>query len=356
MVELIGAVNAQGRWCIVPFFYSRVTKGRRWSVPNFESRHYFIEDLSKDEYRSVVSKAISEASLIILGSLWQQSNLIPLSIAANLGKPIVLWAERPGVRFNGLLMRLLRDTLIRHQFRNLIGVWGIGSWATVDYKRILSRARFHRNMPYASNLDRFFQARGTLTAHSSESGLRFLYSGEISIRKGVDLLIRAFLRIVASGVDVTLTLIGSGPLEHELRRLVPVEQANRIQFLGFVNWEQLPTVYSAHDILVAPSRYDGWGLIIMEGLAAGMPVIATNRMGAALDYVLDGENGWLIQADDEDALESAIRKATIAPVTQMGKLAQESAATWTLDKAARQWCDLADEAAQISANRGKQPS
>ena len=79
-------------------------------------------------------------------------------------------------------------------------------------------------------------------------------------------------------------------------------------FLGFRQWSELPAVYAEHDVLCAPSRYDGWGLIVAEGLAAGMPVIATSAMGAAHDLVTSA-NGWKIPANDADALRKALTRA-----------------------------------------------
>jgi glycosyltransferase involved in cell wall biosynthesis len=67
------------------------------------------------------------------------------------------------------------------------------------------------------------------------------------------------------------------------------------------------------DVLCVPSRYDGWGLVVPEGLASGLPVIATDRMGAALEFVENGRNGWLIPAGDGSAV-NAMREAALMPV------------------------------------------
>ena len=77
-----------------------------------------------------------------------------------------------------------------------------------------------------------------------------------------------------------------------------------------------------------PSRYDGWGLVIPEGMAAGLPVIATNRMGAALDLIRPGINGWLITAGDLDELAKAISEAVqlnTQKLTDMSVNARETA-------------------------------
>ena len=73
-----------------------------------------------------------------------------------------------------------------------------------------------------------------------------------------------------------------------------------------------PAIYSRSHILCAPSRYDGWGLIVPEGLAAGMPVIATDMMGAGRELIAE-KNGWLIRAGNLDDLVDAMRQAASQP-------------------------------------------
>ncbi len=103
-------------------------------------------------------------------------------------------------------------------------------------------------------------------------------------------------------------------------RRVLNEFVNRVQFEGFKDWDDLPSFYSASDILCAPSRYDGWGLIVPEGLAAGMPVIATDSMGAAHELIAHGRNGWRIPADNVEALSRALREAIEMPEAQLQKM------------------------------------
>ena len=76
-------------------------------------------------------------------------------------------------------------------------------------------------------------------------------------------------------------------------------------FAGFRQWHELPDVYRDHDVLVAPSRYDGWGLIVPEGLAAGMPVIGTAAMGSARDLVSQ-DAGWVVAEDEIAPLAEAM--------------------------------------------------
>ena len=105
---------------------------------------------------------------------------------------------------------------------------------------------------------------------------------------------------------------------------------DRVEFVGFKDWDELPEEYARADVLCVPSRYDGWGLVVPEGLASGLPVIATDRMGAALEFVENRRNGWLIRADDEEALFDAMREAASIRLDERGNGHAESVSAHSL--------------------------
>jgi glycosyltransferase involved in cell wall biosynthesis len=114
--------------------------------------------------------------------------------------------------------------------------------------------------------------------------------------------------------------------------------------MGFKDWSELPAEYARADVLCVPSRYDGWGLVVPEGLAAGLPVIATDRTGAALEFVKSGVNGWLIRAGDEEALLTAMREAALMPtLSEMSRRARESVSAHTLQSGAMRFVDYAEQ-------------
>jgi glycosyltransferase involved in cell wall biosynthesis len=124
-----------------------------------------------------------------------------------------------------------------------------------------------------------------------------------------------------------------------MHKLAPVSE--RVEFVGFRDWHELPGEYAAADVLCVPSRYDGWGLVVPEGLAAGLPVIATDRMGAALEFVRRGRNGWLVPAGDEEALLGAMREAA---VDELPGGARESVSEHTLENGAGRFFRYAEKA------------
>jgi len=132
-------------------------------------------------------------------------------------------------------------------------------------------------------------------------------SGEQSI-KGVSYLLNA-LRMLRNGVEVKLTIIGSpAPNGQNLRLIKDYGLEDMVTFTGRVTMEELIRRYSAAEICVVPSLYEGFGLPAAEAMACRLPVVTTT--GGALPEVVgrDGETGILVPPADADALAAAIRR------------------------------------------------
>src|SRR6266404_1499463 len=90
-------------------------------------------------------------------------------------------------------------------------------------------------------------------------------------------------------------------------KLVGPATKARIQYEGFQSPENLPAYFAQADVFVLPSRHDGWGVVVNQALAAGLPIIASDAVGAGLDYVENGINGVNVHAGCVDALYDAMK-------------------------------------------------
>jgi glycosyltransferase involved in cell wall biosynthesis len=256
------------------------------------------------------------------------------------------WGERPGLRQPVWAGRLLRKWKLSKLHASEAPIWGIGEFAVDGYRREFGAARSYFNLPYFSDLERFAN-EPRITREASAERV-FLFSGSLIERKGVDLLARAFVRL-AREAGVRLKIAGEGHLQEGIARiLAPVRE--RVEFVGFKDWSALPELYASADVLCVPSRYDGWGLVVPEGLASGLPVIATDRMGAGLEFVRTRENGWLIPAGDEDAILGAMREAVLlseAELGQLGQRAQASVSEHTLAHGVERFVSYTREAVNV---------
>jgi glycosyltransferase involved in cell wall biosynthesis len=140
----------------------------------------------------------------------------------------------------------------------------------------------------------------------------FLYVGRYTAVKRLPLLISAHARAVARlGRPAPLVLVGGHPGEWEGEHPLATARriGNRQVFLaGWRPHEELPQALNAADALVLPSVAEAFGLVLVEAMACGLPVIACRTPGPAA-IVADGGTGWLIPPDDEDALIDALVSA-----------------------------------------------
>jgi glycosyltransferase involved in cell wall biosynthesis len=124
------------------------------------------------------------------------------------------------------------------------------------------------------------------------------FVGRLSPEKGPEVFVRAALQLQARCPGAQAVLIGDGPLRPQLQR--QIEQlglVGRVHLAG--EWEDMPAVYAALDLLVMPSHSEAMPLALMEAMACGLAVVAT-RVGGVPDIVEHGASGWLVGCNDFD--------------------------------------------------------
>lgn len=163
---------------------------------------------------------------------------------------------------------------------------------------------------------------------SPHDAVQFLWAGTFSVRKGAHYLLQAWRQIKPRS-SATLRIFGSIALPQILLQAIP----EGIEFAGSVPHVELPKQYQRADALVFPTLCDGFGMVVTEAFAQGLPVITTDRAGAS-DLVKHGVNGLIVPAGDAQALAEALEWCITHRVElqAMRQAALETAASW-------QWSD-----------------
>lgn len=134
-----------------------------------------------------------------------------------------------------------------------------------------------------------------------------IYAGKLTQMKAVDVLLQA-VRLYEERLPETLTLIvGDGEEREELERLAEDLHLQSVRFFGNVDQQSLRRLYNVSDISVVPSRREAFGLVALEAMACGIPVVATNS-GGLPDFVND-EVGVLVKPEDPQDLADGILTA-----------------------------------------------
>ena len=169
----------------------------------------------------------------------------------------------------------------------------------------------------------FFCDRGTAR------DIDLLYLGRLSVEKGVDLLLQAL-----SGIELRgrIVIAGDGPEGSRLRAEAE-RNAQPVEFVGRVDRNQVRDLLCRSRLLVVPSRSEPQGVVVLEALASGTPVIGSN-VGGIPEMIRDGENGWLFRSHSSDDLRRAIVKAFQEPekLHDMRTRARQSVQGFSLDE------------------------
>ena len=161
-------------------------------------------------------------------------------------------------------------------------------------------------------------------------------------RKGVDVLLLAFDRLIASGVDARLLLVGREAELPKFMNLVSPATRLKVDYEGFQAPESLPSYFARSDVFVLPSRHDGWGVVVNQALATGIPIITSDAVGAGLDYVRNGINGVTVKAGDVDELYGALQTFAHNPelVQEWGLKSREMSHALTPEAGAQKWVQV----------------
>lgn len=134
----------------------------------------------------------------------------------------------------------------------------------------------------------------------SDGTTRYLFVGRLIERKGLDVLLEAFERVDGG----ELRIAGDGPLREMVEAAAGRDP--RIRLIGHIAGEALARAYQDADVLVVPSLYEPWGLVVHEGLAYGLPVVVTDEVGAADDLIERDVNGYVVAAGSAEELGEAM--------------------------------------------------
>lgn len=141
---------------------------------------------------------------------------------------------------------------------------------------------------------------------------RVLFCGRFSYYKGLHVLVEAMSRLPSA----SLVLVGQGEKEEELKRQVKdLNLQERVAFLGHLPDDLYAAVYHTADIFVLPSIYrsEAFGIVGLEAMAAGLPLITTELGTGTSFYNVDGETGYVVPPMDPDALVEALQKMLSNP-------------------------------------------
>jgi glycosyltransferase involved in cell wall biosynthesis len=156
----------------------------------------------------------------------------------------------------------------------------------------------------------FLGAGRPVVQAADERPFVFLCVARLSPEKGCDVLITAFATAFRTTPGVRLRLVGDGPMRPSLEQLaLRLGIADKIDFVGLRSGEDVRAEMYAADAFVLASRFESFGVVVIEALACGLPVVATASGGP--DHLIAPDNGVLVPCGDVAALRDAMREMRV---------------------------------------------
>lgn len=294
-----------------------------WDIPLLDGYEYvFVKNISTDQgshhYKGIdnpdLNKVIedwgAEAVLVFgwpykshLSCLRYFKKKIPVLFRGD----STMLDEQPGIK------KILRRLFLRYVYSFVDYCLYVGTNNKAYYKAHGLKERQLIYVPHAIDNDRFAlsseERKTEATLWRKELGVPeyafvALFAGKLEHKKDPGFMLR--LAAELKGEQFRFIIVGNGPLESELKAGC---KDHRVIFLDFQNQEKMPLVYRLGDVFILPSVGPGetWGLAINEAMASGAYVVATDKVGGALDMIQEGKNGIMIHCGDTRKTSEYIR-------------------------------------------------
>ena len=239
---------------------------------------------------------------LVPGPFHFRSSPWPLAVRVRDGRPVVTWSEPPlSLRRRTALNRLALTAVARALDSPLVHLLAVGDRAAQEFARLGARQWTAWSFAHGVKpIDEEPRPRGR------GETLRLVYAGRLEPIKGVDLLIEAIASPELAAGGWTLDLVGEGSLASELRsRVRRAGLAERVRFHGRLALRDCAAVQREADVLVLPSRVEGWGAVVNEACEQGLAVVATEAVGAAR-LLREATPELVVPTEDPRALASCL--------------------------------------------------
>src|SRR5439155_19698713 len=237
--------------------------------------------------------------------------------------------------------RRLKRMALKQVLRRYAVFHPVGSLTERFLQELGVRSTQMSRFPYAADngylstrAERFRREREGLLAELGIQAGTFVVLGVLKFvpRENPMELLRGFCSFRKRFPDSALILVGTGPLEGEIREcLGAMNLSEAARLVGYARYSDLPQWDGISNVFVHPAAAEPGGVSVNEAMACGLPVVASDRVGASHDLVIEGLNGFCYPSGDSEALADCLGKIASRPEQgrEMGKWSQRIAHRWS---------------------------
>ena len=181
-----------------------------------------------------------------------------------------------------------------------------------------------------------------------EDAVVILYCGRLSPEKGSMEMLQAYKDV--DHPKKALLVVGDGRLKRRMQDYIANNGIESVHFMGFQSRNEIGKFYAMADCLVLPSYKETWGIVVNEALCFSLPVVVSDQVGAGVDLLIHGENGYVFPAGNVQAMAESVSKLTGLPKEErikMGENSYELIKKWTDRNLADPLVDYLDTVIQL---------
>jgi len=258
----------------------------------------------------------------------------------------LLWSEpfldHPRSKQESKFKRLLRRVILTPFNTSKYYFLAMGAGAESDYRKIGMSRWNYRQFLFTVQTN----PKPTESIVTAKDGVRkIVFSGSLTHRKGVDLLMKAVSLISKEKTPYHLTILGDGPMRQQLE-IMTVELGihDSVSFIGAKPIDEVRDILLQQDLLVLPSRFDGWGAVVNEAMECSLAVITSDQVGARRPLIVEGHNGYVFKSDSYFDLHKKIQLAIsdLQELTQMKTNSRKHIEKYSCHSVARDFLNFCD--------------
>jgi glycosyltransferase involved in cell wall biosynthesis len=319
---LFDAIGRRGDLDLTVVYAARTVADRRWQV---EPRHraVYLDGVTIPGLRPVfrhdypitpgIAGALGAARPdVVVVSGWSTfASQAALAWCHVHAVPYVLLVESHDHGPRATWRRAVKDAFVPPVVRGAAAWLAVGTLAResliargADVERVRIFANTIDVDAWIARADELAKRRGTLrkALGAAEDDVIVLSVGRLVSEKGFRTLLDAVAQV--NDDRILVAIAGSGPQQATLERAAG---STRLRLLGELDERRLAEVYVAADVFALLSTHEPWGVVVNEAAASALPLVLSDRVGAARDLLRDGESGFLVPADDAEAPADALR-------------------------------------------------
>ena len=271
-------------------------------------QHYESQTIGKDLKIWQLARYIyhNRQATHIVNGIWLEPSFFMATVFLNIvGANFFIYSEgidplKSRTVFKKISLALLVRPLAKLLIIKAKGVLAVSEFAVEHFKSLGVKPEKIYRFGYFRNIQK------VLLKPQLYPRTKLIFVGQLIERKGIQTLLRAIKLIHEKRTDFHLTIIGKGELEASLKNYIETNHLQRlVNFQGIIQSQNVTNYISKADLLILPSLFDGWGMVINEALLCDVPVLVSDQCGAK-ELIVDNHNGLIFRGNDEQSLSEKL--------------------------------------------------